>query len=108
MAAPDAVVAQFPTFMGIDRAVPGYVETNEFALERIKKTSHLLPKYMVLVKAELDNAGGKGNKHLADLLESDSASVVQGLNEYGQHQDFVNDSWMSSYDKLLEAGEGSS
>jgi hypothetical protein len=107
MAAPDAVVAQFPTFMGIDRAVPGYVETNEFAVKRIEKTGHLLPKYVALVRAELDNTRGKGNKHLADLLESNSASIVQGLIEYGQHQDFINDSWMSAYDKLLEASEGS-
>jgi hypothetical protein len=107
MAAPDAVVAQFPTFMGIDRAVPGYIETNEFALERIEKTSHLLPKYVALVRAELDKSGGQGNTHLADMLESDSASIVQGLNEYGQHQDFVNDAWMSAYDQLLKGRGGS-
>ena len=106
IAAPSAVVAQLPELMDLSCPVPGFVETREMALEYQKKVAHLLPRYIDLVQAAVArreiNAGKKVASEFADLLASDAASIVQGLNEYGQHRDFINDRWSAAYDLLLQ------
>jgi len=66
----------------------------------------LLPTYIESVQAAVTqqeiNTGKKVAGDFADLLASDAASVVQGLNEYGQHRDFINDRWSVAYDLLLQ------
>lgn len=109
MFAPIEVAAQFPLYMGLQRPVPGHVETRELALKLIEKQRHLIPRYVELVRAittELERStGAESASSLADALVGDAATVVQGLNEYGQHQDFVNDSWMAAYDLLMRKQE---
>ena len=106
MAAPPAVVAQLPELMGLSRPVPGFVETRKMALEYLREVSHLLPKYIDLVQAAVArleaNTGKNVASEFANLLVSDAASIVQGLNEYGQHRDFINDRWSMAYDLLLQ------
>ena len=106
MAAPSAVVAQLPELMDLSRPVPGFVEIREMALEYMKEAAHLLPKYVELVHAAIaqheGNTGKKVACEFADLLQSDAASIVQGLNEYGQHRDFINDRWSAAYALLLK------
>ena len=95
MAAPAEVVAQFPLYMGLDRPIPGHVETRPFALQRIKKIAPLLPTYVNLVIAAIAErevkSGTKDISGIADLLMSDAASIMQGLTANGQHQAFVNE-----------------
>lgn len=106
MAAPAAVVAQLPELMDLSRPVPGYVETRKMALEYMEEAAHLLERYIELVQAAVAqqevNTGKKVASDFADLLASDAASVVQGLNEYGQHRDFINDRWSAAYDSIMQ------
>jgi hypothetical protein len=106
MAAPSAVVAQLPELMDLSRPVPGFVETREMALEYQKEIAHLLPRYIDLVQAAVAQreveTGKKVASEFADLLASDAASIVQGLNEYGQHRNFINDRWSAAFDLLLQ------
>lgn len=106
MAAPSAVVAQLPVFMGMLRPVPGFVETRELALKCLQETAHLLPRYTELVQAAVAQqearTGRKVTKGFAGLLMSDAASIVQGLNDFGQHRSLVNDRWSAAYDLLLQ------
>jgi hypothetical protein len=106
MAAPPAVVAQLPEPMDLSRPVPGFVETRKMALEYQKEAAHLLPRYIDLVQAAVARqeviAGKKVASGFAALLASDAASIVQGLNEYGQHRDFINNRWSAAYDLLLQ------
>jgi hypothetical protein len=112
MAAPSAVVAQLPGFMGLSRPVPGFVETREFAVKRLKESAHLLPRYTELVQAAVAgqevSTGKKDISGLAEMLVSDAASMVQGLNEFGQHRDLVNDRWSAAYAVLLQKKQGKS
>lgn len=104
MAAPSAVVAQLPVFMGMSRPVPGFVETRELALKCLQKTAHLFPRYIELVQAAVAQqearTGLKITSGFAGLLMSDAASIVQGLNDFGQHRSVVNDRWSAAYDLL--------
>jgi hypothetical protein len=106
IAAPIELVAQMTLFAGLDRPIPGFVETNESALKRLERTKVRIPKYSRFVRAAIpDFRGwiGLGDASgLVDAMVSDAASVVQGMNAYGQHQAFVNDRWMAAYDALLE------
>lgn len=107
--APMEVVAQFPAFMGVERPTPGHVETRPAALERKEEVRHLAPRYVNVVRtatAELESSSTNGGSvSLADALVSDAASVLQGLNEYGCHQGFVNDRWMAAYALLAQKKE---
>lgn len=94
MAAPIEKVAQLPLFMGAQREPPGVPETRPAAIERIKEYAHLVPRYTDLVRR-------KGATQLADKLVSDAASVIQGLNAYGQHSRFENERWWKAYEELL-------
>lgn len=106
MAAPVELVAQMPLFTGLDRPIPGFVETNEFALKRLERNKGRVPKYIEFVHAAFPDAKGTvgvGNaRRLADVMVSDAASVVQGMNAFGQHQASVNDSWVAAYTMLFE------
>jgi len=112
IAAPIELVAQTPLFTGLDRPIPGFVETNEFALKRLERTKGRIPQYSEFVRAAVvsDTEGAVGladASGLADAMVSDAASVVQGMNAYGQHQAFVNDRWMAAYAMLLQKAMGS-
>ena len=106
MAAPSAVVAQLPELMDLSRPVPGFVETRKPALEYLEEAAHLLPRYVELVRAAVARqevtTGKKDTSGLADLIISDAASVMQGLNEFTYYRDFINDCWSAAYDLLLE------
>ena len=106
IAAPIELVAQMPLFTGLDRPVPGFVETNEFALKRLERIKGWIPQYSEFVRAAVsDTEGAVGlvdASRLADALMSDATSVVQGMNALGQHQAFVNDRWMAAHAMLLE------
>jgi hypothetical protein len=106
MAAPAAIVAQLPLFMDVSRPIPGHVETRELALARMEKTAHLLPKYVGLVREAAAQQGGsastRNTSSLADEITSDAASIVQGLNAFGQHSGPVNDRWSGAYELLLQ------
>ncbi|GAB7328950.1 hypothetical protein MBLNU13_g00820t1 [Cladosporium sp. NU13] len=110
MAAPSAFVAQLPVFMGMLRPVPGFVETREITLKCLQETAHLLPKYIGLVQAAVAQqevrTGRKVSSGLAGLLMSDAASIVQGLNDFGQHRSLVNDRWSAAYDLFLQKKRG--
>jgi hypothetical protein len=110
IAAPIELVAQMPSFTGLDRPIPGYVETNEFALKRLERTKRRIPKYRRAVRALVPGTRGwidvGDASGLVDAMVSDAASVVQGMNAYGQHQAFVNDRWMAAYDMLLQKSRG--
>ena len=43
------------------------------------------------------NTGKEVAYECADLLQSVVASIVQGLNEYGQHRGLINDRWSAAY-----------
>lgn len=105
IAAPAATVAQLPASVGLSRPVPGHVETNEFAMAWQEKTAHLLPKYVELVRSatasQETQTGSEDETSLADDLVSESASLIQGLDEYAQHCDFVNDMWSATFDRIL-------
>ncbi|RGP66279.1 kinaselike domain [Fusarium sporotrichioides] len=102
MAAPIEVVAQYPVLTGLDQEPPGHIETNLYAIERIKETKPKLKEYKEMVRAAESRLGGSETvTRIADLLESDAASVFHGILSYQQHQDFVNDEWMLAYTKLL-------
>ena len=112
IAAPIELVAQLPLFSGLERPIPGFVETGEFALKRIERTKHKVSQCIEFVRGAnaeaevtvgLAAAGG-----LPDAMVSDAASAVQGMNAYGQHQAFVNDRWMAAYAMLLRKATGSS
>jgi hypothetical protein len=98
--------------MGLSRPVPGFVETREFAVKRLKESAHLLPRYTELVQAAVAgqevSTGKKDITGLAEMLVSDATSVVQGLNEFGQHRDLVNDRWSAAYAVLLQKKQGKS
>ena len=106
MATPSAVVAQLPVFMGILRLVPGFVETRKLALRCLKETAHLLPRYVELVQAAVAQQEASTSKQkisdFAGLLMSDAASIVQGLNDFGQHRNLVNDRWSAAFELLLQ------
>lgn len=112
IAAPIELVAQLPLFTGLERPIPGFVETGEFALKRIERTKHQVPQYIEFVSGAIAEAeatvGLADSSGLADAMVSDAASAVQGMNAYGQHQGFVNDRWMAAYAMLLEKATGSS
>lgn len=106
MSAPSAFVAQLPVFTDVWRPVPGHVETRPFAVARMEKTAHLFPKYVELVREasnqrEVSNSTEHTGSRLADGLSSSAAYIAQGLNEFGQHQGWVNDIWSKAYDLLL-------
>lgn len=106
MFAPIEAVAQLPLYIGLDRSIPGHIETRELALRRIEKTCHLIPRYVDLVRAataELEGGAANGSSlSLTDALVSDAASAVQGLDEYGRHDRETNDKWMAAYDMLAQ------
>lgn len=110
MAAPAEMVAQLPFDMGLDRPIPGRVETGEFALKRLEHFESLLPQYVNAVRKAVAEQETKlvirDTSGIADLLTSDAASIAQGLNAYSQHQAFVNDSWMAAYEMLEKKKEG--
>ena len=105
MAAPAEVVAQYPSLTGLDRPIPGHVETRPAALERIKRTEPQLKEYQRLIEnAEAArNSSDEGKTSIAKLMLSDAASVFQGLVRYRAHQKFVNDNWMEAYGRLLHS-----
>ena len=74
--------------------------------EYLEEAAHLLPRYVELVRAAVARqevtTGKKDTSGLADLIISDAASVMQGLNEFTYHRDFINDCWSAAYDLLLE------
>lgn len=107
MAAPPATVAQLPIFTDVWRPIPGHVETRELAVARMEKTAHLLPQYVELIRSavakhELESGNGDANR-LADDIVSGPASLVQGLDEFGQHCEPINGRWSTAYDLLLQS-----
>ena len=110
IAAPIELVVQMPLFTGLQRSIPGFVETGEFALKRVEKAKHQIPRYVEYVRAAISEAETSFNLphewELADSMVSDAASIVEGMNAYGQHQAFVNDRWMAAYLMLLEKATG--
>lgn len=101
MTAPIEAVAQYPAFTGMHREAPGHVETKPAAIDRIKKTEPKLEEYKNMVEMAEGEMGGEGHPSIARLMFSDAASIVQGLQDYECHQDWVNDMWMKSYAMLL-------
>lgn len=100
MAAPLEAMAQYPLHCSMDRDPPGYVSTFPAVMERIAHNLPFLHLYKeILTKIERDEGT---TLQLADRLGSLSASAYQGLQAYGQHQDFVNESWMNSCLKMLQ------
>ena len=97
MTVPIEVVAQYPQFTGLDREPPGYVATKPLAIDRIKSTE---PKQEFARSAEARMMGG-GSKNreasIANMMLSNSTSVVQGLLEYQTHRKLVNDKRMEAY-----------
>lgn len=110
IAAPIEFVAQPPQFMDLERPTPGHIETNEFAIERIEETKHLLPQYIGYIRDAIKefeaDTGRKDQSGLPDAITSDGASVVQGLVEYGMYAGFINDRWWAAYDMLSGAKGG--
>lgn len=107
MAAPPATVAQLPVFTDVWRPIPGHVETRELAVARMEKTIHLLPQYVELIRSAAAKHGletGNGDaSRLADDIVSGPASLVQGLDEFGQHCDPINERWSTAFDLLLQS-----
>jgi len=103
MAAPLELVAQFPQLTGLDRPIPGYVETRPLAIERIKRVEPQLQEYRDLVAlAEVELNLVDGNETgIAEIMMSDTASIIQGLASYNSHQGAVNDRWMTAYEFLF-------
>lgn len=100
MAAPYEVAAQFPVFAGLEPEPPGHVETRPAALERIKMTEPLIREYNDMIK-EIEECADSPERKIWNIMLSNGARVVQGLNEYKSHQKFVNDMWLDAYNRLL-------
>ncbi|KAH6646233.1 hypothetical protein BKA67DRAFT_97034 [Truncatella angustata] len=100
MAAPIHVAAQFPVLAGLDPEPPGHVETKPFALERIKRTEPLIREYHGMIK-EIEQSSQSSSRKLWEVMFSNGARVVQGLNLYKGLQKHANDNWMNAYTRLL-------
>lgn len=100
MAAPYEVAAQFPVLAGLDPEPPGHVETRPMALERITRTKPLIREYNYMVKEIEEHSVPRGCK-IGDIMLSNGARAVQGLNQYKSHQKHVNEIWMRAYARLL-------
>ena len=105
MAAPIEKVAQFPLFMGLERPIPGHVETRPKALELRQKRAPLLERYCEYVKeaaaGQAAVAGQEKPCNLAEHLLSDAASISRGLDRYGAHQKDVNERWLAAYEMFM-------
>ena len=100
MAAPYEVAAQFPVLAGLDPEPPGHVETRPMALERIARTKPLIREYNNMVKEIEERFNPRGCK-IWNIMLSNGARAVQGLNGYKSHQNHVNENWMRAYARLL-------
>jgi len=103
MAAPIEVVAQCPLFVGLEREPPGHIETNLYAIDRIKWNEPKFIEYQNLVgRAEAEmGVCNRGEAAIASTMLTDVSSVIQGLMDYRNHDQGVNDKWMEAYLKIL-------
>lgn len=101
MAAPLEAVAQYPTLSFLDIDPPGAVYTAPAAIERVKRTAPRLQHYKELLGRFEAEATGEQETKVADRLGSTSASVYRGMQAYAQHQDFVNEKWMTACLKMV-------
>lgn len=117
IAAPIEVVAQYPRHTGLDPEPPGLIENDALEIDRISKTKKKLEEYNGFFKdAEKKFAPHGNSTHndkeapIANMMQSDPASLVQGLREYMRFQELINDRWMKSFPvlhrKYLEHIEG--
>jgi hypothetical protein len=109
MAAPIEMVAQFPTDALMDRPMPGRIETNPHVNARQRKEAPKLVEYSGLIREAIEEQGCPEHLNdLADLINSDAARVVQGLDDYNPDQEWYNDQWLECYNFLLSKASGGS
>ncbi|KAK3373528.1 kinase-like domain-containing protein [Lasiosphaeria ovina] len=102
MAAPLEVVAQYPALSFLEVEPPGAVYSQPAAIERVRRTAPRLQEYKELLGRFESEQGGDGTK-VAGRLGSTSANIYRGMAAYAQHQGFVNEKWMKSCSKMLQA-----
>lgn len=105
IAGPVEFQAQFPRFTGLKVEPPFQVETLPLVIQRVQRTKPKLEECKRMVQiCEEENAQKKGldpQIRPGDLMLSDAAAIVTGLEAYGMHQAFVNQRWLLSYSRLL-------
>ena len=95
LAAPKEVVGQFPVYL--HPPAPGIPPPNPLVLEREQREKPKIESYAALLRLLAD---GPERQIFADMMTTPHA-LVQGLEAYQQHQDFVNDNWMESFLYIL-------
>ncbi|CAK1356491.1 unnamed protein product [Cercospora beticola] len=108
MAAPIEMVAQFPSFSGLDRPMPFYQEIKKGArtLDWIKATQPYLDKYVDNLRKAAEASSNKEDMlEIVQWMMEDGASILEGLQKYRQHWLFVNEAWWKAYEKLAEKKE---
>lgn len=106
IAGPLEIQAQFPSLTGLDVEPPFVVETKPLVVSRINATRPKLEEYKRMVQeleglTETPKDTHSLHKRPGDLLLSHSSALITGLQEYSMHQDFVNQKWMLSFERLL-------
>lgn len=99
MAAPIEAVAQLPLYCGAQTDPPGKVYTNPMAIERVALNLPHLDLYKKLLAScedELCPSPDNDSLKVAPRLATTRAFLHQGLVEYQQQQDFVNEDWLKS------------
>ena len=104
LAAPFLMVAQFPKLTGLDRPIPGYLETRPAAIERLARVEPQLREYRDLVElAEANrNGGNKKGPGIAESLFSDGSFIVEGFQRFAMHSASINNRWKAAFETFLE------
>jgi len=103
------MVAQFLTDALMQRPKLGRVETNPHVIARSENEAPRLVEYTGMIREAIEEHGCPEHlKDMADLMNSDAASVMQGLDEYNPDQEWYNDEWLECYDSLLKKALGGS
>lgn len=109
IAGPIEMQAQFPRFSGLDLHPPFYVPTDPFAIQMLEEMTPKLEEYQRIVRraeeeihrGRIDHSASSTQIQPSDLMLSDAATIVQGLQTFSQHQVSINQKWMYSFSRLL-------
>ena len=99
-AAPLEAAAQFPVLSCMDVEPPGFIETNPYAVERIKRTEPQLARYkewLIKYEAEL----GDGSAPVGSRLMTISGHIYQGFLRNSRLLRSENETWFASALKML-------
>lgn len=95
IAAPIHTVAQLPLAAGMSGEVPGYKNTDPSRVEYRTLGTRWLSEFVPMVAAAETKVGSE--TPIADVILSDAATLIQGLNDYHGFQSWRNVEWVNGY-----------